>query len=377
MTETLLRSAANVATGDVRRPLVPGPIDIRIADGKIAAIGPAAANGAGDVVIDASGLLAMPGLWDAHYHPYFGDHSPRFDARGSLAETVRAGTTTVVSAGTIDFPGRPRDASGERELAILAQRSWLYDRPLEIKVHAGTVVAAEGLQDRDFGVLERVGVRRLVVRSPLTTARAAREIVGAARAHGMTVIALPDARIPLVRDARSVGDALATIGADVILGVNGGDVALPDAVLNELLSDARVAIGVALTGSLTVARRVVAALVSRGEPERIVLGTGTPSSRAVSPSGMQRLVQLFSDATSGIAPAAAIALASGNAGRAYGLPGGRLEVGAPADIVLCSAALGSPSPDALDAITRGDWLAIDSVLIDGVPQAGSRWAAAR
>ena len=376
MTETLLQSAANIATGDVRRPLIAGPIDIRIAEGKIAAIG-AAAGGNADTVIDATGLLAMPGLWDAHYHPYFGDHTTQFDARGSLAETVRAGTTTVVSAGTIDFPGRPRDASGERELAILAQRSWLYDRPLEITVHSGTVVAAAGLVDRDFGVLERVGVRRLVVRSPLPSAADARQLVAAARTHGMKVIALPDRLTPLVQGSPSVADALGIIDADIVLAVNGGDVALPDAVLNDLLTTSKAALGVSLMGSLTVARRVVAALMSRGEPERIVLGTGTPSPRAVMPWGMQRMVQLFTGTTSAISPAVAIALATGNAGRAYGLLGGRVEVGEPADLVLCRAALGSPSPDAFDAIVRGDWLEVDSVLIGGVPQAGIRWTEPR
>ena len=98
MTETLLHNAARVATGDVQRPLIEGPTDIRIADGVIASVGPSA-GGSMDVVIDASHLLVMPGLWDAHHHPYFGDHTPEFDARGYLAETVRAGTTTVVSAG--------------------------------------------------------------------------------------------------------------------------------------------------------------------------------------------------------------------------------------------------------------------------------------
>jgi imidazolonepropionase-like amidohydrolase len=92
---------------------------------------------------------------------------------------------------------------------------------------------------------------------------------------------------------------------------------------------------------------------------------------------MQRLVQLFSEATSGMTPATAIALATGNAARAFGIPGGRLAVGAPADIVLCRAPLGSPSPDALDALVRGDWLEIDAVLIDGVLQAGTRIGAAR
>ena len=390
MTATLLRNVAKVATGDVERPLIDGPVDIRIADGRIASIGAphsgggasgSAPAGAGaDLVLDASGLTAMPGLWDAHYYPYFGDHSVQFDARGSLAETVRAGTTSVVSAGTIDFPGRPRDALGEREVAILAQRSWIYDRPLEIHVHSGTVVAAAGMNDRDVAALENAGVRRLVVRGPRASGDApfssdeARDLVKAARAHRMTVVALPGVG-PLVAGARSVAEALAAIDADVVLAVNGGDVALPDAVTNEIITNGRACIGLALTGSLTVARRIVSALASRNEARRILLGTATPSPRAVLPSGMQRFVQLVAGATSALTPPVAVALATGNAARAYGLPGGRLAPGEPADLLLARAPRGGPSPDAFDAIVRGDWLEIDSVFIDGVAQAGARWTA--
>src|SRR5207248_1121105 len=77
VTAMLLRNAANVATGDVHAPLIPGPIDVRIIDGRIAAIGRSDGANA-DEVLDASGLLATPGLWDAHYHPYFGDQSTQF-----------------------------------------------------------------------------------------------------------------------------------------------------------------------------------------------------------------------------------------------------------------------------------------------------------
>ena len=367
MTEILLRNAARVATGDVERPLIDGPTDIRVADGVIASVGPSA-GGTADIVIDASHLLVMPGLWDAHHHPYFGDHTPQFDARGYLAETVRAGTTTIVSAGTIDFPGRPRDAAGERELAILAQRSWIHDRPLEINVLSNTVTAATGLEERDFAVLARAGIRRIVVRTPLPNAAEARRQVGWARANGMRILAHADGPTPLVGDAGSVGEALAVIDPDIVLAVNGGDVALPDAVIDGLVGRSRSVLEVSLSGNLKVARRVVAALVAGGEPERVVLGTESPSARGVVAPGMQRLIQHVIGAAPSVSAALAIAFATGNTARAYVAPGGRVAVGEPADLVLCRAPLRSSFADALDAIEHGDWLDIDSVFIGGAPQ---------
>ncbi|OLC21181.1 MAG: hypothetical protein AUH33_02300 [Chloroflexi bacterium 13_1_40CM_68_21] len=377
MTDTLLRNVARVATGDVQRPLIDGPTDIRIVEGVIASVGPSAADSA-DTVIDASHLLVMPGLWDAHHHPYFGDHTPQFDARGYLAETVRAGTTTIVSAGTIDFPGRPRDAAGERELAILAQRSWIHDRPLEINVLSNTVTATTGLEERDFAVLARAGIRRMVVQTPLPTAAETRRQVAWARANGMRIMAHADGPTPLVRDAGSVGEALAVIDPDIVLAVNGGDVALPDAVIDELVRRSRSVLEVSLTGNLKVARRVVAALVAGGEPERVILGTDTPSARGVVAPGVQRLIQHMIGAAPSVSSAMAIAFATGNTARAYVAPGGRVAVGEPADVILCRAPPGSSFEDALDAFEHGDWLDIDSVFIAGAPQvAGQRLVAAQ
>jgi dihydroorotase len=52
------------------RPLGGDPADIGIRDGLVAGLGPgaAAAAGAGAQVLDAAGLVALPGLVDLHTH---------------------------------------------------------------------------------------------------------------------------------------------------------------------------------------------------------------------------------------------------------------------------------------------------------------------
>jgi enamidase len=73
-----------------------------------------------------------------------------------------------------------------------------------------------------------------------------------------------------------------------------------------------------------------------------------------------------------VPPAVAIAMGTGNVGRAHGLPQGVLEPGRPADLVLLDRIPGSVAEDALDALRRGDLPGISMVLIDGVPRVVGR-----
>jgi enamidase len=355
----LIRNIGALASGDVRRPLLDAS-SIFIADGVIAEIGtdrPAAQT------IDAGGNLVAPGLWDAHHHPYFGDYTPRQDATGYLERTIKAGTTSVVSAGTVHLPGRPRDAQGTKQLAILAARSWIYDRPYGMKVHAGTVIAEPGLKEADFADMARVDVRRLKFLTPIPTIREAEQYAAWARANGMVVMAHSGGR-KLIDEADSIGHALRVIKPDVAAHVNGGPTPPADEDIQWLFANTRCAMDLVLIGNLQVARRVIETAVERDELERIVIGTDTPSAAGVMPSGVQRMVQLITTVAN-VKPEQALAFASGNTARVFGLSGGRVEVGQPADLLIGGAGDQSPYADGLDALARGGWLAVSTVLVDG------------
>src|SRR5262252_3367929 len=67
-----------IVSGDLNAPLVRG--DTIITDGEgIATVGTASAQEVErcDVVIDAAGATAIPGLIDSHVHITFGDYTPR------------------------------------------------------------------------------------------------------------------------------------------------------------------------------------------------------------------------------------------------------------------------------------------------------------
>jgi enamidase len=74
MMKTAIVNLGSIVSGDLDAPFVKGDCII-LSDGLIASVGTAsgAAVESCDVVIDAGGAIAMPGLIDSHVHITFGD----------------------------------------------------------------------------------------------------------------------------------------------------------------------------------------------------------------------------------------------------------------------------------------------------------------
>ena len=73
----------------------------------------------------------------------------------------------------------------------------------------------------------------------------------------------------------------------------------------------------------------------------------------------------FMSSVCGVAPAEAIAVATGNTAKAHGLDVGVLAPGRPADIVVCGPVEGSTGTSIADAIAHGDLPGIAYVIADG------------
>ena len=67
------------------------PADIGITDGKIEMVAPDLADASATQVIDASGKLVLPGVIDAHVHPFYDD-----DLEGISISGLHGGVTTLV-----------------------------------------------------------------------------------------------------------------------------------------------------------------------------------------------------------------------------------------------------------------------------------------
>ena len=85
-------------------------LDVAVANGKIAKVEKAIQPSRAKKVIDASGLLVVPGLIDIHTHVFVGDRAGKFaDGIYSLSPddfTFKSGVTTVVDAGTSGWRDR-------------------------------------------------------------------------------------------------------------------------------------------------------------------------------------------------------------------------------------------------------------------------------
>jgi len=129
---------------------------IRIETGVIAAVGGEPSRA--DVVLDARGAYAVPGLIDTHCHVVFGDYTPRQNAIGFLESYMHGGVTQVMSASEVHLPGRPTDRIGVKALAIAAQRAYSHFRPGGVKVRGGSVICEPVLEEEDFTELAAAGV---------------------------------------------------------------------------------------------------------------------------------------------------------------------------------------------------------------------------
>ena len=148
-----------IVSGDWRAPFVEG--DALVAEeGRLAAVGAvdAVAIERCDVVIDAGGATAIPGLIDSQVHVTFGDFTPRQNTVGYLSSYVHGGTTTALSASEVHVPGRPTDPAGVKALAVAAFKCFEHYRPGGMRVHGGSIILEPGLTGADFAEVRRAGV---------------------------------------------------------------------------------------------------------------------------------------------------------------------------------------------------------------------------
>ena len=320
-------------------------------------------QGDADVVIDANGAIAVPGLIDTHAHVVFADWTPRQSTLGWIESSMHGGVSLMMSASEVHLPGRPADRAGVKALALAAQRSWETVRPGGVKVLGGSVIVEPTLRAEDFAELaaERVGLAKVGFGAFERQADAG-PLVRAAQAAGMIVMNhTGGASIPGSASV-AIDDVLA-LGCDIIGHANGGTTALPDDDL-EALFEAPGAIQLVQAGNLRSSLEILRIAVERDALDRILIATDTPTGTGVMPLGMIKSVVELSSL--GRIPATdALACATGNCGRVLRRGEGVLEPGRPADFVLLQAPLGGAADDPLDAIELGDIPSITAVVIDG------------
>jgi len=359
---------ATIVSGDWRSPFVDGDTIITN-DGVIEAVGNVdqASVDQSDVVIDAGGATAIPGLIDSQVHVTFGDFTPRQNTVGYLTSYLHGGTTTSISASEVHVPGRPSDPQGVKALAVAAHKCFLNYRPGGMKVHAGSVILEPGLVASDFAEIRKDGV--WLAKAGFGGVSAASEyveLVAMAKETGMvTTLHTGGASIP--GSFPITGQDLIDIDPAVSFHINGGPVAIEDKYFEVVARDTSIAMQVCTAGNLRTTLICVEEARKHDAFDRFLIATDTPTGSGIMPLGMiYTMIQIAS--LSDFDPIWMIAACTGNVAEIYDLNNGYLRPGRDADIVIVDAPLGCTVDTALAAMKNGDPFAIGAVITDGVPR---------
>ncbi len=366
--KTAIVNLGAIISGEWREPYVKGD-SILMEGGKIAEIGTVSAQQVEscDVVIDADGTIAIPGLIDSQVHNTFGDYTPRQKTVGFLESYVHGGVTTAIGASEVHVPGRPKDPAGVKALAVAAKKCFDHFRPGGMRVYAGSIIMEPGLVEDDFREIAAQGVWLAkagfgAVETPYDYA----PMVAWARKHGMiTTVHTGGSSIP--GSSGIWADHLIKMQPHVSFHVNGGPVAMPEADYPRIVNESSIALQVCIAGNLRTTF-VVADLVRKADQfDRFLIATDTPTGSGIMPLGMMYMITYLAS-LGGMPVESAIAAATGNNARVYGLNSGFLHKGRDADVVLLDACVGGSKDNALDALRNGDIAAVAAVVTDGVPR---------
>ena len=365
--KVVIKNIGLLLSGDIDQPILDADT-IVVQDGLISAVGKAkdCDTSAARSTIDARQTCVAPGLIDSHVHPVFGDWTPRQNQLGWIDSTLHGGVTTMVSAGEVHLPGRPKDIVGLKALAITAQRAFDNFRPSGVKVLAGAPIIETGMVEQDFQDLAAAGVRLLgeVGLGTVKAGYAAQQMVAWARKHGIqSTIHTGGPSIP--GSGLIDKDVVLEADADVIGHINGGHTALPEADVCELCEKSARAIEIVHNGNEKVAIAAAQAALQLKCPHRVILGTDGPAGSGVQPLGMLRLIALLSS-LGNIAPELVFCFATGNTARIRQLNCGLIAPHRAADFVFMDKAQHSAGLNLLDSVRLGDLPGIGMVMIDGI-----------
>ncbi|MBK5959784.1 Enamidase [Rhodoplanes elegans] len=370
-TKLVIRNIGLLLSGALENPILDADTVVAV-DGRISAIGKLKdvdVEGA-TTVVDANGTVLAPGLIDSHVHPVAGDWTPRQNQLGWIDSTLHGGVTTMISAGEVHTPGRPRDIVGLKAMAITAQRCFDAFRVAGVKLHAGAPVLELGMTEDDFKELAAAGVKLLgeVGLGGVKDGKNAREMVAWARKYGIQSTIHTGG--PSIPGSGLIGaDMVLEADTDVVGHINGGHTALPDREIRCICEGCRRGLEIVHNGNERAALYTLRTARELGQLERVILGTDGPAGSGVQPLGIIRMVSMLS-ALGEVPAEIAFCFATGNTARMRALDVGLIETGRAADFVLMDKAQHSAGKDFLESIQLGDLPGIGMTVIDGIVRTG-------
>ncbi|MGB7260670.1 MAG: amidohydrolase family protein [Albidovulum sp.] len=370
-TKLVIRNIGQILSGRIEEPLIDG--DCVICEGdRIVAIGSEKDldTDRATTVVDAKGVTLCPGLIDSHVHPVIGDYTPRQQQLNWIDSSLHGGVTTMISAGEVHAPGRPKDIVGLKAMAIASQRWYENFRPSGVKVHAGAPVIEEGMVESDFKDLADAGVTLLgeVGLGSVKTGETAAQMVKWARKYGIqSTIHTGGPSIP--GSGLIDKDVVLEADADIIGHINGGHTALPDDQIMCLCESCLRGIEIVHNGNERAGLLAMRTAFELGQPERVILGTDGPAGSGVQPLGILRMIAMLSS-LGDVPPEIAFCFGTGNTARMRDLDCGIIEAGKVADFILIDMAQHAPGGSMLASIHQGNLPGVGMTIIDGIVRTG-------
>lgn len=337
--KTVIKNVGLMLSGALENPVLDADTLVAI-DGRITAFGKEKDldTDQADVTIDAHGTALCPGLIDSHVHPVFGDWTPRQNQTGWIDSSMHGGVTTMISAGEVHLPGRPKDPKGVVALAITAQRCFSAFPLGGVKMHAGAPILEKGMVEEDFKEMSEAGVKLLgeIGLGGVKAGQEAKQMVDWARKYGIqSTIHTGGPSIP--GSGLIDKDVVLEAGADIIGHINGGHTALPLDQIGCLCEQCGAGIEIVHNGNEKAALFALRTASELKQVERVILGTDGPAGSGVQPLGILRMVSMLSS-LGDVPPETAFCFATGNTARQRELDCGLIEVGRAADFVFLDRA---------------------------------------
>ncbi len=367
----VIRNIGLILSGKLEEPILDGDCVVAV-DGRIADFGYEKDLDTDDAttVVDANGVTLAPGLIDSHVHPVIGDYTPRQQQLHWIDSTLHGGVTTMISAGEVHLPGRPKDVVGLKAMAIASQRWYENFRPSGVKVHAGAPILEEGMVEQDFKDMADAGVKLLgeVGLGTVKDGKTAKQMVSWARKYGIqSTIHTGGPSIP--GSGLIDADMVLETGADVIGHINGGHSALPDDQIVCLCESCTKGLEIVHNGNERAAVLTLNTARELKQLNRVILGTDGPAGSGVQPLGILRMVAMLS-AFGNVPAEVAFCFANGNTARERDLDCGLIEKGRAADFVLMDQAQHAPGRNILESVQMGNLPGVGMTIIDGVVRSG-------
>ncbi len=367
----VITNIGQILSGKLEQPILDADTIIAI-DGKISAIGKAKDLDLDQahVMVNAHGTTVTPGLIDSHVHPVIGDYTPRQQQLNWIDSCLHGGVTTMISAGEVHAPGRPKDIVGLKAMAIASQRWYENFRPSGVKMLAGAPVIEDGMVESDFKDLADAGVKLLgeVGLGSVKAGETAAQMVKWARKYGIqSTIHTGGPSIP--GSGLIDKDVVLEADADIIGHINGGHTALPDDQITCLCESCSRGIEIVHNGNERAGLLAMRTAFEIEQAERVILGTDAPAGSGVQPLGILRMVAMLSS-LGDIPPEIAFCFATGNTARMRDLDTGIVEVGRSADFVIMDIAQHAPGKTMLESVHQGNLPGVGMTIIDGIVRTG-------